>query len=92
MDELLDRPCTVHVHRAPSQPPADRSWLELAACRGKPSSWWFATTSFETAVAVQICKGCEVKERCLSSALVEEADGRRFGIRGGKLASERRAP
>lgn len=69
-----------------------RSWLELAACRGRDTSWWFAGDSFGRAVAVSICRRCSVCSECLHAALVEEAAVGRYersGIRGGKTPAER---
>lgn len=92
-------------HRHPSHPPrqpGDRagaarhravSWLELAACRGRPTRWWYPATgdSFGAQVAVLICRSCPVRVACLAAALAEEVgEGGTFGVRGGYTAEQRR--
>jgi WhiB family redox-sensing transcriptional regulator len=77
--------------------PVDRStpagsWVELAACRHRDTRFWFSTpASFETRVAVAVCRSCPVRGECLEQALRWEAvtDGPRFGIFGGLTPTER---
>lgn len=65
-------------------------WVDRAACRGKPSSWWFSSDRFEQAVAKNICATCEVKVPCLDEALALDNENT-VGIRGGLGPGERRA-
>jgi hypothetical protein len=68
------------------------SWLEQAACRGKPTGWWFPARgdAFTTAVAKSICARCPVRCACLAAALGEEVEGGvSVGIRGGVSAQSR---
>lgn len=68
------------------------SWVERAACRGRPTALWFSRNEFEQAVAIAVCRRCSVRACCLEQALEEEAAaaGPPYGIRGGLRASERR--
>lgn len=79
----------------------DRSWMDDAACRGVTPELFFPVND-ETASPAAIAKGyapatgycwsCEVRERCLDAALVEEAGARsslRHGMRGGMTPRER---
>jgi Transcription factor WhiB len=71
---------------------ATAPWWLQAACRGRPTSWWFPAKgdSFAFAVAKSICRGCPVKAACLADALEQEADlGFPSGIRGGVTAQQR---
>jgi hypothetical protein len=65
-------------------------WLELAACRGSPTWLWFSTRPLDRARTVAVCTSCRVRGECLADALALEADGYRFGVRGGLTADERR--
>ena len=52
----------------------DLSWLDEAACRGKPTQWWFAgdgrNLNTKTAKrALEICAACPVRDACLDWAL-----------------------
>jgi Transcription factor WhiB len=69
------------------------SWVEHAACRGHPSSWWFAgEASFEHRIALRICGTCTVRAECLADAQRAERDQvGLYGVRGGLSASARRA-
>lgn len=72
--------------------PASPLWLDLAACRGKPVSWWFPERGdhFTMAVARSICRSCPVRSACLAEAVTEEAvAGIAFGVRGGVSADAR---
>jgi hypothetical protein len=68
-------------------------WLEAAACRGRPLSWWFPARRqrFVIEVARAVCRSCPVRAECLAEALELEDDSHRHGIRGGLTAAERRA-
>jgi WhiB family redox-sensing transcriptional regulator len=69
----------------------ESSWVELAACRGRPTSIWFSTRPFEQHAARTICRSCPVRARCLAEALAEETgEAFSFGVRGGLSAAERR--
>jgi hypothetical protein len=70
--------------------PATSFWLELAACRGKPTSWWFARRGdmFSVAVARSICRTCPVRLACLGYALEHDGDTA-VGIFGGLSAEQR---
>ena len=50
-----------------------------------PTRLWFSSEPLEQAVAIAICRRCEVRPPCLEEALAVELDGRRYGIRGGLL-------
>ena len=69
-----------------------RNWGVYAACKGKPSEWWFAdkynTTEGKifTIMAKQVCETCTVKAQCLQ--LSREND-ESFGIWGGLTPKER---
>jgi len=65
------------------------SWVEQAGCRAMPTRLWFSSEPLEQAVAIAICRRCEVGPPCLEDALAVELDGRRYGIRGGLLPGER---
>lgn len=69
------------------------NWLELAACRGKPTAWWYPERGehFRAGVAVLVCRSCPVRRQCLDAAIAEEAvvDGPASGIRGGYTAAAR---
>ena len=81
---------TVYTHVGLDTAPVPASWVELAACRGRPTELWFAPDVFSQRVAVAVCRQCEVRTSCLAEALAVEGD-HRFGIRGGLTASERGA-
>jgi Transcription factor WhiB len=68
------------------------SWVAQAACRGKPTAWWFPAPSDELAVrvVVLICRRYPVRAECLEEALLVETGGYVFGVRGGGTAGERR--
>jgi WhiB family redox-sensing transcriptional regulator len=48
-------------------------WRDLAACRGKPTAWWFPDRgdTFELVLARRVCAGCPVRSECLAFALGE---------------------
>jgi WhiB family redox-sensing transcriptional regulator len=61
-------------------------WMEQAACRGHPTSWWFASSTRRH--AVRICRRCPVRRECLAYAL-EQGD-ELYGVWGGLGSTERR--
>lgn len=63
-------------------------WMEAAACAGRDTSLWFATSDSEaTAIAKLICGDCQVRDVCLDNAL---ATGQHDGVLGGLAGPERR--
>jgi WhiB family redox-sensing transcriptional regulator len=62
-------------------------WFERAACRGKPTNWWFPRFDSVNISAVTICRGCAVKDECLTYAV---ADPELLGTWGGVSEQERR--
>ena len=68
-----------------------RDWISQAACKGKPSDWWYPEYPFtksrrvRAAKAKEICGTCPVADQCLEYALKWELDG----IWGGKSVDER---
>lgn len=67
-------------------------WLDRAACRGRPTDWWYPGQGdrFTQRVAVMVCRGCPVRAECLAEALAAEASATyQFGIRGGLTAEAR---
>ena len=70
---------------------ADSSWRQAAACRGKPTAWWFPDPGPAGAEALSaaraVCDACPVRADCLAEAL---ATKEQMGIWGGLTASERR--
>jgi len=66
----------------------DPSWLDHAACRGKPSYWWLESPpgSLGEKLALNVCWGCTVRVECLDEAF---AYGDMFTIRGGMNGDQR---
>lgn len=77
-------------------------WTESAACRGKPTSWWFvgptgACGRYQWPVhewravgstALAICADCPVKEPCRDEAIItRDFQGIRGGLTPPELAS-----
>ena len=62
------------------------AWTREAACVGE--SRLFDSEHYAQR-AKTVCAGCPVRLVCLEAALLEEAGGPRFGVRGGLTASER---
>lgn len=70
------------------------AWWQDAACRGRPTSWWFpdASDTFTTRVALAVCARCPVRAACLADAVELEAIYRQpAGIRGGTTDKQRTA-
>lgn len=67
------------------------SWVEDAACRDHPTSWFFPGRGDDLAVqvALAICRTCPVRQDCLTDALAREDSQTRSGIVGGMTVSER---
>jgi hypothetical protein len=61
------------------------SWMDQAACRGYPTTWWFAKSTPHR--AIRICRRCPVQRECLAYA-VERADDL-YGVWGGLGRNER---
>ena len=71
----------------PADDDADSEWQERALCAQTDPEAFFPEKGGSTREAKRICLGCEVKDRCLESAL---ANDERFGIWGGLSERERR--
>jgi hypothetical protein len=68
------------------------SWLDDAACRDRPTWWWYPTREgdrLEAELALSICRTCPVRRQCLADALELEVPGERYGIVGGLNPSQR---
>jgi WhiB family transcriptional regulator, redox-sensing transcriptional regulator len=68
-------------------------WMQRAACRGMPTSWWFPSRGGMFIEAINVCRRCEVAAECAEYGMSEH-----HGIFGGitergrrKLRKERRA-
>lgn len=72
--------------------PEREPWMEYASCVGAPPDDFFPHGDAKEEV-LALCEGCEVRIQCLAFALVSERSntGKRYGVWGGKNASERRA-
>ncbi len=62
-------------------------WRAIAACRKKPSDWFFPLRQNDPNIAQgkRVCKTCEVREPCLEFALAYRDEG----IWGGTTETER---
>jgi len=49
-------------------------WRQQAACRGKPTWWWYPTRDEHATAAIAICRTCPVRSDCLTAGL-DEAHG-----------------
>lgn len=65
----------------------DDQWQENALCAQTDPEAFFPEKGGSTREAKRICMGCEVRDKCLESAL---ANDERFGIWGGLSERERR--
>jgi WhiB family transcriptional regulator, redox-sensing transcriptional regulator len=45
------------------------TWRDEAACKGKPTEWWYPTPSQTALHARLICAACPVRVECLDWAL-----------------------
>ena len=65
-------------------------WRQDAACRGKPTIWWYpdnnAQNALTTQLAKSICAGCPVRDACEAAAANRDEPG----IWGGLSIKERR--
>lgn len=70
-------------------------WRHKAACKNKPSEWWFpddgsrthTTLKPENHHAIQICKTCPVQQQCATWAITKPEH---HGIWGALTAEQRR--
>lgn len=63
------------------------SWVEDAACRAVPTSWFFPVTDDGERRAVSLCRACPVRDACLRFSIEHE---QWHGIWGGTTERERR--
>ncbi|WP_169165139.1 WhiB family transcriptional regulator [Cellulomonas taurus] len=73
----------------------DEHWLYRAACVDEHPEVFepdddHTPTEAEWAVPRAICSACPVIEECLADAMKTEAQGARYGMRGGTSPDERR--
>lgn len=61
------------------------AWRELAACRGKPTRWWFPTDALDAVRAEAVCATCPVTDDCLRAGINEP-----FGVWGGVFRTKSR--
>ncbi len=65
------------------------AWHANAACRGTDTALFFPTTGQSSKQALEICGGCDVRQRCLDEALADpDLD---HGVRGAMSAQARKA-
>lgn len=62
------------------------TWQDDAACAGSEPGPFFSTDEHTQLQALEVCRGCPVREECLEHAL---RHGERFGIWGGMRERER---
>lgn len=62
-------------------------WMGDAACKGKPTDWFFPERGQSLREQKAVCAGCPVRQACLDYALEFRV---RFGIWGGTSEQERR--
>lgn len=68
------------------------TWRRHAACRTVGPALFYSRDSLSQQLALELCRGCGVRERCLADAVAEELDDQYvYGIRGGATAAQRRA-
>lgn len=60
-------------------------WTHSAACRNRPTAWWYSDTPAHQRKALAVCGVCPVKDECLKAAYEQNEDG----IWGGTLAIDR---
>lgn len=65
---------------------SDRSWSELAGCRGVDPSIFYPERGETSGAAIAFCHSCPVEKECLEYALEYEP----YGIWGGKSERERK--
>lgn len=64
----------------------DRGWMAEAACRGHDASLWYPIT-VPSALALAICAGCPVRQRCADYA---EDMRDQHGVWGGLTVEQRK--
>lgn len=74
-------------------PVAPEAWRLRAACRGKPTDWWFPEQGQPSFVDGQpsaraICERCPVQPECLHYSTVDHYE--KWGVWAGLNESERR--
>lgn len=70
-------------------PEMHNAWAENAACRGKPTRWWYPDKGGDYTIsryAHRICNACVVQEQCLQAGIMRNEDG----IWGGMNLQQRR--
>lgn len=82
-------------HRDPTVPDrmfVDEPWRDEAACKGKPTGWFFPSPGkggmADLWKAKAVCSTCPVRAECLEYALVNYE---RIGVWGGTSERERRS-
>lgn len=68
------------------KPEKDPSWRESAKCKGEDRPDFFDSHYWKR--AVQVCRGCSVRQRCLDFAIENDI---RDGIWGGMTSRQRAA-
>ena len=72
--------------------PVMGDWSERAACRTKPTTWWYTNApndeDYDYTAAAVVCAGCPVKEECLEFALATPVS-QDLGMWGGLRRAER---
>jgi WhiB family transcriptional regulator, redox-sensing transcriptional regulator len=71
----------------PTTTTEDKAWQDLANCLGVDPDLFFPERGASTREAMEVCRGCVVRDDCLEYAL---ATGEMFGIWGGMSERERR--
>jgi len=66
---------------------AEMDWMDLARCAETDPESFFPDKGGSTRDAKAVCRGCEVRRKCLAYAMDHDE---RFGIWGGTSESERR--
>lgn len=72
-------------------PPPLGPWAAHAACAlvGAPDMWFPTSKNPVAGAVLRICRGCPVREACLSHAFTAEAQHTRHGVWGGLTAWQR---
>jgi WhiB family redox-sensing transcriptional regulator len=69
--------------------PSFATWIDRAACRTLPISWWFPESADDVRTAnkaLAVCQRCDVRTECLQFALDNDD---RHGIFGGLYPYQR---
>lgn len=67
---------------------AEMDWTEEARCRDRDPDEFFRRGAAQSRGAIRVCRGCPVKDDCLSYAVEHGVD---FGVWGGLTERQRRA-